>query len=130
AIAQMMIFVNEVFKVQKIGKNQARGFLKLLNPIAPHITEEINQTVLNHHEELIYSEWPKYDEAFLVVNEVEVVVQVNGKLRAKMTVSRDLAEVDLKELALNNENVKKHLEGFEIMKMIVVPNKLVNIVAK
>src|SRR5690606_8634440 len=130
AIAQMMIFVNEVFKVQKIGKNQARGFLKLLNPIAPHITEELNQEVLNHHEELIYSEWPTYDEAHLVVNEVEVVVQVNGKLRAKMQVSRDLPEVDVKKMAFEHENVLKHLEGLEVVKTIVIPNKLVNIVAK
>ncbi|HLT00475.1 MAG TPA: leucine--tRNA ligase [Acholeplasma sp.] len=130
AIAQMMIFVNEVFKVQKIGKNQARGFLKLLNPIAPHITEELNQEVLNHHEELIYSEWPTYDEAHLVVNEVEVVVQVNGKLRAKMQVSRDLPEVDVKKMAFEHENVLKHLEGLTVVKTIVIPNKIVNIVAK
>ncbi len=130
AISQMMIFVNEVYKVQRIGKNQARGLLKLLNPIAPHVTEELNETVLKHHEELIYSEWPKYDPAFLVVNEVEVVVQVNGKLRARLNVKRNMVEQDLKALALAHDNVVKHTEEFTIVKVIVIPNKIVNIVVK
>ncbi len=130
AISQMMIFVNEVYKVQRISKNQARGLLKLLNPIAPHMTEELNYSVLNHHEELIYSDWPKYDEAYLIEHEVEVVVQVNGKLRARLQVKRDMIEQDMKKLALEHENVVKHLENLEVIKVIVIPNKIVNIVAK
>ncbi|WP_026399888.1 leucine--tRNA ligase [Acholeplasma equifetale] len=130
AIAQMMIFVNEVYKVQKIGKKQARDILKLLNPIAPHITEEINQTILSHHEELIYSTWPTYDPKYLIEDEAEIVVQVNGKVRAKMTISRNLPEEEVKNLALQQPNVMKHIEGMEIVKMIVVANKIVNIVVK
>lgn len=130
AIAQMMIFVNEVYKIQKIGKKQARDILKLLNPIAPHITEEINQTILSHHEELIYSTWPTYDPKYLIEDEAEIVVQVNGKVRAKMTISRNLPEEEVKSLALQQPNVMKHIEGMEIVKMIVVANKIVNIVVK
>lgn len=129
AISQMMIFVNEVYKKQTISKEQARTFLKLLNPICPHITEEINQSILNIHEDLIYSEWPIYKEAYLVVDEVEMVVQVNGKLRGRFMMKVDLEESLAKEIALNNPNVTKHLEGLTVRKVIVVQNKLINIVA-
>ena len=87
AIAQMMIFVNDVYKQKHFSRNQAIGFLKLLNPIAPHITEELYQTVFNKKGTLTYQEWPNYDESKLVLDEVEVVVQVNGKLRDKMTLA-------------------------------------------
>jgi leucyl-tRNA synthetase len=129
AISQLMIFVNEVYKVSKISRDQARSFLKLLNPIAPHITEELNEIVLNYHEELIYSEWPTYNPAFLVEDEVEMVVQVNGKLRAKCLVEVDLDHEEVEKIALSLDNVKKHIEGLEIKKVIVIKNKLVNIVA-
>jgi leucyl-tRNA synthetase len=129
AISQMMIFVNEVYKQQTISKDQARGFLKLLNPICPHITEELNKEVLKQHEELLYSEWPTYNEMYLILDEVEVVVQVNGKLRARLTVKTDLDGEELKKLALATQNVEKHLEGLTIRKIVVIPNKLVNIVA-
>ena len=129
AISQMMIFVNEVYKVQKISRDQARGFLKLLNPIAPHMTEEINEAILKQNEQLLYAEWPIYKEAYLVVDEIEFVVQVNGKLRAKFVDSREISQDELKEKALNHENVIKHLEGLTIRKVIVIKDKLVNIVA-
>jgi leucyl-tRNA synthetase len=129
AISQMMIFVNEVYKQQTIGKDMARGFLKLLNPICPHITEELNKEVLKQNEELIYSDWPVYNEAYLVVDEVEMVVQVNGKLRARFIVSFDEDQEKVKEIALNHQNVTKHLEGLTVRKIVVIPNKLVNIVA-
>lgn len=129
AISQMMIFVNDVYKEGKIGKNQARGLLKLLNPICPHITEEINEVILKHNEQLIYSEWPTYNEKALIVDEVEIVVTVNGKLRAKFNAKINLDEASLKALALNEDNVKKHVDGLTIRKVIVIPNKLVNIVA-
>ncbi|HHW80062.1 MAG TPA: leucine--tRNA ligase [Acholeplasmataceae bacterium] len=128
AISQLMIFVNEVYKVKEISKLQARGFLKLFNPIAPHVTEEINKEVLKINEELIYSEWPTYDEAKLVLSKTEIVVQVNGKLRARFEAELDLDKDQLQKLALEHENVIKHLEGLEIKKIIVIPNKLVNIV--
>jgi leucyl-tRNA synthetase len=129
AISQMMIFANEVYKQQTIGKDMARGFLKLLNPICPHITEELNKEVLKQNEELIYSDWPVYNEAYLVVDEVEMVVQVNGKLRARFIVSFDEDQEKVKEIALNHQNVTKHLEGLTVRKIVVIPNKLVNIVA-
>jgi leucyl-tRNA synthetase len=129
AISQMMIFVNEVYKVQKISKQQARGFLKLLNPIAPHMTEEINAEILKQNEQLIYSDWPVYKEAYLIVDELEYVVQVNGKLRAKFVDSRTISQDELRQKALSQENVVKHLEGLTIRKVIVIKEKLVNIVA-
>jgi leucyl-tRNA synthetase len=129
AISQMMIFVNEVYKQQTIGKEMAIGFLKLLNPICPHITEELNKEVLKQNEELIYSDWPVYNEAFLVVDEIEMVVQVNGKLRARFVVAYDEDQEMVKEIALNHQNVTKHLEGLTVRKIVVIPNKLVNIVA-
>jgi leucyl-tRNA synthetase len=130
AISQMMIFVNDVYKHKKIGKKQARNFLKLLNPICPHVTEEINATLLSVHEELVYSDWPRYDDEKTKSDVIEVVVQVNGKLRAKMQVARDTNQDALKKLSLEQENVKKHLEGLTVFKIIAVVNKLVNIVAK
>jgi len=129
AISQMMIFVNEVYKKQTIGKEMARGFLKLLNPICPHITEELNQEILKQNEELIYSDWPVYNEAYLVVDEVEMVVQVNGKLRARFIVPFDADQEKVKQIAIKHQNVEKHLEGLTVRKIVVIPNKLVNIVA-
>lgn len=129
AISQLMIFVNEVYKHKKISKKQARGFLKLLNPFAPHITEELNKEVLKIREELIYSEWPTYDEKYLVKDEIEVIVQVNGKLRAKLNVEPNLSDELLEELALKEDNVLRHIEGKTIRKVIVIKNRVVNIVA-
>ena len=128
-ISQLMIFVNEVYKQKSLSFEQARGFLKLLNPFAPHLTEELNKEVLNIREDLIYSEWPKHDESFLVKDNVTVVVQVNGKLRAKLEVKNNTSKEELENLALKEDNVIKHLEGLTIRKKIVVINKLVNIVA-
>ena len=124
-----MIFVNEVYKQNTISKDQARAFLKLLNPICPHITEELNKEVLKQNEELIYSDWPIYNEAYLIVDEVEMVVQVNGKLRGRFMMTVDLSDDDAKKMALENPNVTKHLEGLTVRKVIVVKNKLINIVA-
>jgi len=129
AISQMMIFVNEVYKKQTVSKDMMRGFLKLLNPICPHITEELNKEYLKQNEELIYSEWPVYNEAYLVVDEIEMVVQINGKLRARFNVAFDLDIEEVKRLAVINPNVSKHLEGLTVKKVVVIPNKLVNIVA-
>ena len=130
AISQLMIFVNEVFKLEKIDRKKDKNFLKLLNPIAPHITEELNQVVLKSEEELLYSTWPTYDEKVIVLSEVEMVFQVNGRVRAKQLVTRDLAEHEIKQIAFGLDNVKAHLEGLNVLKVIIIPNKLVNIVAK
>ena len=128
AISQLMIFTNEVYKTKRIGKDQALGFLKLLNPICPHITEELNRTVLKRNEELIYSEWPEHDEEKLIVDEVEIVVQVNGKVRARFQAARGLDKETLETMSKQHENVIRHIEGMTIRKVIVIPDKLVNIV--
>lgn len=129
AISQMMIFVNDVYKLQTIGKEQARGLLKLLNPICPHMTEEINQAILKQNEELIYSDWPTFNEKYLIQDEVEIVVQVNGKLRARFTAKIDMNPEEVKKMAIEIPNVSKHVEGLTIRKVVHIPNKLVNIVA-
>lgn len=130
AISQMMIFVNDVYKQKKIGKKQARNFLKMLNPVCPHITEELNRRYLSHNEELLYSEWPTYDETYLVSDEVEMVVQVNGKVRGKFQARTGLDRKELETIARANENVKRHLDGKTILKVIVIKDKLINIVVK
>ncbi|MFA5525820.1 MAG: leucine--tRNA ligase [Acholeplasmataceae bacterium] len=129
AISQLMIFVNDVYKQGEISKEQARDFLKLLNPICPHITEEINQTILKQNEELIYSDWPIFNENYLKVDEVEMVIQVNGKLRGRFMMDVNVSQEAAKKMALENPNVIKHLEGLTVRKVIVVPSKLINIVA-
>lgn len=130
AISQMMIFVNEVYKQKRLSKEQAIGFLKLLNPIAPHITEELFQTVFNKKDTLTYQEWPSFDKSKLVLNEIEVVIQVNGKLRDRVFVSPDEAGDIVKQKALLAENVVRFTEGKQIVKVIYVPGKLVNVVIK
>ncbi len=130
AISQLMIFVNDVYKEKKFSYRQAIGFLKLLNPVAPHITEEIYQTVFNKKDSITYAEWPKYDESKLVLKDIEIVVQVNGKLRDKMIVGNDLSEEMIKEKALSLNNVLNHTEGKEIVRIIVIKGRLVNIVVR
>ena len=130
AIAQMMIFVNDVYKKKTFSKTQAIGFLKMLNPIAPHITEELYQTVFNKKDSITYQEWPSFDESKLVLDEIEVVVQVNGKLRDRVQVKPDEKESVVKDLALKAPNVVKFTEGVTVVKVIYIPNKLVNIVVK
>jgi leucyl-tRNA synthetase len=137
AISQMMICTNAFTKADKIPAVLLRDFLKCLNPFAPHITEEIHQ----HLSEVCPSAkcstgrilsdrgWPSYKEEFLVESEVTVVIQVNGKLRSKLTVAKDISKEDMEALALADENVKQFTDGNTIRKVIVVPGKLVNIVA-
>ena len=129
AISQMMIFINAVYKEEVFPKEYALNFLKLLNPIAPHITEELWQ-LLGNDNTITYESWPTYDESKTINNTLEIGVQVNGKLRATISVEKDSSKELLEELALNEENVKKHLEAKEIVKIIVVPNRIVNIVVK
>lgn len=129
AISQMMIFVNAVYKEDIYPLEYALGFLKLLNPITPHITEELWQK-LGHTDTIAYEPWPTYNEEKTKEDMYEMVVQVNGKVRGKMEVSMDIPEEDMKKLAMNIDNVQKFLEGMEIVKVIVIPKKLVNIVVK
>lgn len=129
AISQLMVFINECYKVDEVYKPYIEGFVKMLAPIAPHIGEEL-WSKLGHEESITYQPWPTYDEALLVDDEVEIVVQVNGKLRAKIRIAKDTSKEEMQEIALSNDNVKASIEGKDIMKVIAVPQKLVNIVAK
>jgi leucyl-tRNA synthetase len=130
AISQMMIFINAVYKEEVFPKEYKEGFVKLLNPICPHMTEELWNTVLNHEGTIAYEEWPKYDEEKLVDKEVTIGVQVNGKLRATINISVDETEESIKEKALSEENVKRYTDDHEIVKIIVIKGKIVNIVVK
>ncbi|MRX73960.1 leucine--tRNA ligase [Bacillus lacus] len=128
AISQLMVFINDAYKAKALPKEYAEGFVKLLSPIAPHIAEELWEK-LGHSETISYENWPQFDESKLVDDVVEIVVQLNGKLRAKMNVPADANREQLQELALANEKVQAELEGKTIRKVIAVPGKLVNIVA-
>ena len=129
AIAEMMIFINAVYREDILPKEYAEGFIKVLNPICPHITEEMWQ-LLGHNNTIAYETWPEYDESKLVEDSYEMVVQVNGKVRGKITVSTEANEDEMKKLAKEIDNVKTFMQGKEIVKEIVVPKKLVNIVVK
>lgn len=128
AISQMMVFVNEAYKVEKVSKEYTEGFIKLLSPFAPHLSEEL-WSRLGNENSLRYADWPTYEEKFLVDDEVEIVVQVMGKVRAKINVAKDIAKEDLEKLATEHEKVQEWLDGKTIRKIIVVPGKIVNIVA-
>ena len=129
AISEMMVFINSVYKESIFPKYYAEGFIKLLNPIAPHITEEL-WNMLGHDKTIAYESWPTYDNAKLEVNEVEIGVQVNGKLRGSIKVNNDTSEDDMVKLALEKENVKRFVDGKEIIKTIVIKKRIVNIVVK
>ena len=129
AISQLMIFVNEAYKAKVIPKAYAEGFIKLLNPIAPHLTEELWER-LGHKETIAYEPWPTYDESKLIDESVEIVIQVNGKLRDRIQVPVDIEEDQVRTLALQAENVQRHVDGKEIIKFIYVKNKLVNFVVR
>ncbi|WP_213360316.1 leucine--tRNA ligase [Enterococcus gallinarum] len=128
AISQLMVFVNEAYKSDALPYEYVTGFVQLLAPIAPHIGEEL-WAILGNKEGISYVPWPTYDESALVEDEIEVVFQVNGKVRAKAKVPADADKATLEQLAQSNELVKEQLNGKTIRKIIVVPNKLVNIVA-
>ncbi|MEI3611671.1 leucine--tRNA ligase [Pseudogracilibacillus sp. SO30301A] len=128
AISQMMVFVNEGYKVDKISKDFIEGFIKLLYPIAPHLGEELWERLGNENT-ITYEEWPTYDESKLVEEEVEVVIQVMGKVRSKINVSKEVSKEELEAEALANEKIQPWLKGKTVRKVIVVPGKLVNIVA-
>ncbi|MCK9409818.1 MAG: leucine--tRNA ligase, partial [Bacteroidetes bacterium] len=130
AIAQMMIFINEAYKQEKLPKKLMQDFLIVLAPFAPHITDELWNRLGNQGSLFSTAQWVQYDVALTVMDQVEIVVQVNGKIRAKFNVPNDTTENDLKATAHAEPNVKIHLEGKQIVKEIVIKNKLVNIVVK
>ena len=128
AISQMMVFINECYKVNSIYKPYAQGLIQMLSCICPHIGEEMWQ-LLGHEESIAYEPWPIYDESKLVSSTFTCVVQVNGKVRGKFDVPTDADQEELKEKALSLESVKKQIDGKTIRKIIVVKGKIVNIVA-
>lgn len=127
AISQMMIFINEAYKAENLPVEYVEGFIKLLNPIAPHMTEEL-WSFLHKNESVTYQPWPTFDEAALVEDEIEIVLQVNGKVRGRLTIPADADREKMTELAIADEAVQKQLDGGQPKKVIAVPGKLVNVV--
>ncbi|MCH4056829.1 MAG: leucine--tRNA ligase [Lactobacillaceae bacterium] len=128
-ISQLMVFINEAYKVDALPVQYVEGFVQMLAPIAPHMMEEIWEK-LGHDESLTYAAWPTYDESKLVEETAEIIVQVNGKLRAKLQVAKDISKDDLEKLALANDHVTEFTDGKQIVKVIVIPGKIVNVVVR
>ena len=129
AISQLMVFVNDCYKAEYIPRKYALGFIQLLAPFAPHLAEEMWE-VYGNTESISYVPWPTFDESKLVSDTVEIVVQLMGKVKAKLDVKKDLTPAELEQIVLANEEVKELIEGKQVIKVIVVPGRLVNIVAK
>ena len=127
AISQMMIFVNDCYRNGKANKGMLTDFVKMLSCFAPHLGEELYQ-FLTGEETVAYAEWPKYDETALEQIQVEIVVQVNGKVRGKFQADKDTDKDVLQEKAMSLDSVKAYTDGKQIRKVIVIPNKIVNIV--
>lgn len=128
AISQLMVLVNEFYKADSLPLEYVEGLVKLISPITPHMAEEL-WTLLGNVGSIAYAKWPTYDESKLVEDTVEIVVQVNGKIKQHLNVSRTASKEELEELALNDEKIKAELEGKTIRRVIAVPGKLVNVVA-
>ncbi|CZR03747.1 leucine--tRNA ligase [Trichococcus collinsii] len=128
AISQMMIFINEAYKVDALPFEYVTGFVQLLAPVAPHFGEEL-WVKLGKPEGISYVAWPTYDESFLVEDEIEVVFQINGKVKTKEMVPSDISNDDMIALALENSVIKEGIEGKTVRKTIAIPGRLVNIVA-
>lgn len=130
AIATLMALINDISNVKSINKEELRIFSILLNPFAPHVTEEVYEACKLGDGILAEAEWPEYDESKCVDESVEIVVQVNGKIKAKLNIPVDADKDAVLDFAKNDENVKKAVDGMKIIKEIVVPKKLVNLVVK
>ena len=128
AISSLMIMLNEYDKQEEVTKADYSLLLTLLNPFAPHITEELNEQIGN--KPICESSWPKYDESKIVEDTISIGVQVNGKVRGTVDINVDDSEDVIKEKAMSEENVKKHIQGKEIVKVIVIKGRIVNIVVK
>jgi leucyl-tRNA synthetase len=127
AIAAMMEFSNHLMKLEVRPRSALQTLVLLLSPFAPHLGEEL-WAVLGHSKTLAYEPWPIFDEVLTKADEIEVPVQINGKVRAKLTVAADIDDETLKKTALEDERVKSQLASKQVRKVIVVPKKLVNVV--
>lgn len=127
AISQMMIFINHIGRLEKISKQAIDSFVLLLAPFAPHIAEELWHR-LGHNDTLAYENWPKFDENLAKEKEIELAVQILGKIRGKIIVPADADEEQIKQMALSCEKVASEIKGKEIKKIIVIKSRLVNIV--
>ena len=128
AISQLMVFINECYKAESVPTEYAIGFVKLISPVVPHLAEELWEK-LGYTDTITYEAWPTYDESKLVDETVEIAVQINGKVRARIVVAKDSSKEELEEMALQDEKVQEFLEGKEVKKIIGIPGRLVNIVA-
>ena len=129
AISQMMVLINDAYKAEALPIKYMEGFVKLLSPVAPHVAEELWEKLGNESGTISYEAWPSYDESKLVEDEIEIVIQLNGKVRTKLNIPKDASKEMMEELAMNDEKVKEDLNGKTVRKIIAVPGKLVNIVA-
>lgn len=129
AISQMMVFINEAYKAEVLPYEYMEGFVKLISPVAPHVAEELWDKLGHEEGSISYEQWPKYDESKLVEDEVEIVVQLNGKVRTKLSIPKDATKEVMEKIAMNDEKVKEGLDGKTVRKVVAVPGKLVNIVA-
>ncbi|MEW9500742.1 leucine--tRNA ligase [Jeotgalibacillus marinus] len=127
AISQMMVFINEAYKVDVLPVEYVKGFVKMLSPFAPHLAEELWEKL--GETEITYAAWPTFDESKLVDNEVEIVVQVNGKLKRKMMIAKEASKDQMEQIAMEDASIQSAIEGKTVRKVIAVPGKLVNIVA-
>lgn len=127
-ISRLMIFINDAYKQSELPVQYVEGFIKLLAPVAPHLAEELWER-LGHDESLAYANWPDFDESKLIETEVEIVLQLNGKVKDKLKIAKDSSKTELENLAQENEKMQAAIGSKTIRKVIVVPNKLVNIVA-
>ncbi|NLU36068.1 MAG: leucine--tRNA ligase [Clostridiales bacterium] len=129
AIAAMMSLVNEFYAANRVTKGELKTLLILLNPVAPHITEEL-WTIIDKDSRLIHQTWPEWDENKIVEETVEIAVQFNGRVRGKLVLPADASEEEAREAALNDEKLKGYWEGKKIVKVIYVPGRILNIVVK
>jgi leucyl-tRNA synthetase len=136
AVSAMMILANKMEEAEKINLDSYKLFLRILSPFAPHLTEELWQELGNHRQSgagkksIFLEKWPAYDENLIKDETINLVVQINGKLRDTIVVSSDISEEEAKKEALESEKIKKWLEDREVIKVIFVKGKLINIVVK
>jgi leucyl-tRNA synthetase len=128
SVSQLMIFVNHLTKLEKLDKSVLHQFLLILNPFAPHLSEELNEML--GFETLVNIPWPEYDELKIIEEKITIAVQFNGKTRGKISITSDVNESMVKTTVQNDENLNKYLIDKEIVKTIYIKDRIVNFVIK